>query len=87
MTLTLGMKAVVINVKENEFTDRDGKAVKSYKVAIEQNGEVASIPCTEEVYKDAKPLTENNLFVTYSESTFDGRVRQSLRVTGVAVAK
>ncbi len=87
MKLNLGAKVMVINVKENEFTDKSGKAVKSYKVAIEQDGEVATLPCSEDVFKNAKPLEVNNLFVSYSETEFDGKVSKGLRVTGVAVAK
>lgn len=82
-----GMTVTVINVKEDEFTNKDGQPVKTYKMAIEQNGEVATLPCTEEAFKEAKPMEKNNLFVVYSESQFNGKVTKSLRVTGVAVAK
>lgn len=87
MKLVCGITALVINVKENEFTDRDGKAVKSYKVAIEQDGEVATLPCTEEVFANAKPLEKNNLYAAYSETEFNGKVTKGLRITGVASAK
>lgn len=87
MKLNLGAKVMVINVKENEFTDKAGKPVKSYKVAIEQDGEVATLPCSEDVYKNAIPLEVNNLFVSYSETEYNGKVTKGLRVTGVAVAK
>lgn len=87
MRLVCGMNATVINVKEDEFTNKDGQPVKTYKMAIEQNGEVATLPCTEEAFKEAKPMEKNNLFVVYSENQFNGKVTKFLRVTGVATAK
>ena len=87
MKLNLGAKVMVINVKENEFNDKEGKPVKSYKVAVEQDGEVATLPCTEDVFKNARPLEVNNLYVAYSETEFNGKIAKGLRVTGVAVAK
>ena len=87
MKLVCGIKVMVINVKEDEFTDRDGKAVKSYKVAIEQDGEVATLPCTEEVFHNAEPLKQNSLYAVYSEREYNGKVTKGLRITGVASVK
>ncbi len=87
MKLVCGMKVTVINVKEDEFTDKQGVVVKTYKMAIEQNGEVATLSCSEDAYKKARPMAENNLFVVYSESEYNGVVRKGIRVTDVAVAK
>lgn len=83
MKLVTGIKAVVINVKESEFVDRDGKAVKTYKAAIEQEGEVASLPCTVEVFEKAKALEQNTMLATYSEAEYAGKVTKGLRLIDV----
>ncbi|MBQ2936878.1 MAG: hypothetical protein IJD96_11650 [Lachnospiraceae bacterium] len=87
MKLVVGIKALVINVKESEFTDREGKAVKTYKVALEQDGEVASLPCTVEVLEKAEALKQNTMLAAYSETEFNGKVTKSLRVIDVVSAK
>lgn len=87
MKMNLGMKAMVINVKEDEFVGRDGKPVKNYKIALEQDGEVASFPCAKEVFEKAVPLQVNNLFACYSETEFDGKVIKRFSISGVASAK
>lgn len=87
MKLVVGIKALVINVKESEFTDREGKAVKTYKLALEQDGEVASLPCTVEVFEKAETLKQNTMLAAYSETEFNGKVTKSLRVIDVVSAK
>lgn len=87
MKLNNGCVAVVINVKEESFVGRDGKEVKQYKVALEQDGEVGSFPCTVEVFEKAERLKENKLLAVYSETEFDGKVKKGYRIVDVVSAK
>ncbi len=86
MVLTVNAKKMVYKTMTNNWKDRNGKEQTSYKVAIETDDGIAELPCTEDVVKKVKPMTECELVLAYRESVYNNQVEKSIRVTDV-VAK
>ncbi len=86
MKLTTSAKKMVYKTMENRFTGKDGKEVVSYKIAIETDDGIGEMPCTEDVVKKVKPMTECELVFLYRESVYNNIVEKSIKVTDV-VAK
>ncbi len=86
MKLTTSAKVMVYKTMENKFTGKDGKEVTSYRVVVESDDGVADLPCTEEVVKKVKPMTECELIFAYRESVYNNKIEKSIRVADV-VAK
>lgn len=78
MKIKFKMKAMVYKAVQNVFEDkRTGRDVPYYKVIVEQDGEVASISCSDAVFNNVTPMTENNLLCEYDTES------KKLRVTGI----
>lgn len=78
MKLQTTVHAMVYKTKRNEMTDKQtGQVMPWYQITLDQNDDVGTFTCSEDVYNDAPRGRECDLYAQYDEQS------KRFKITGV----
>ena len=82
--MTFTFDAILVAVREKQ-----GKERKYYEVSFDQNGEVTTLPCTEDVFRAVgdKKYISYKMQGQYVKGEYQGRVYTRIGVTSVQAFK